>query len=99
MALQIKWTANALEDYEKIVGYLIQEWSAQIAEKFIEIIEARLETLSNYPYLGLASEKEPSIRSISLTKHNRLYYRMTASAIEVLDIFDTRQSPDKNRHT
>lgn len=93
MALQIKWTANALEDYRQIVEYLMEEWSVSIAEKFIDIVESRIETLSSYPYLGLASLKDSSIRSILLTKHNRLYYRITSTSIEVLDIFDTRQDP------
>ena len=98
MALKIIWTANALEDYKRVIDYLAEEWSAEIAERFSENVQARLEILSNYPFLGIASTKEFSVRSISISKHNRLYYRITSSAIEVLDIFDTRQNPEKNQY-
>ena len=94
MAVQIKWTANSGEDYRKIIDYLIEECSVPIAEKFIEIVESRLETLSHYPYLGLSSAKEQSIKSISFSNHNWLYYRITSTALEILNIFDTRQNPD-----
>jgi plasmid stabilization system protein ParE len=33
MALQIKWTASALSDYEQIIIYLAEEWSEAIAQK------------------------------------------------------------------
>ena len=95
MALQVSWTENALEDYEKIVNYLIKEWSFPIAENFVALLEKRLETLSHLPYLGISSGKQPGVRSISITKHNRLFYRLS-SGIEVLAIFDTRQNPEKN---
>jgi plasmid stabilization system protein ParE len=96
MALQIKWTVSALSDYEQIIIYLAQEWSEAIAQKFIDIVRERLETLSHFPYLGIASEKVPFIRSILLTKHNRLYYRIQNTSIEILGIFDIRQDPEKN---
>lgn len=97
MALQIIWTENALEDYKRVID-LIDEWSAEIAESFTETAQSRLETLSHYPFLGIASKSKVAVRSISLSKHNRLYYRITSSAIVVLDIFDTRQSPEKNKY-
>jgi plasmid stabilization system protein ParE len=97
MALQIIWTINALEDYEKVVDYLLQEWSLSTAEEFIQTVERRTESLTNFPNLGRASIKEPFIRSIILTKHNKLYYRVSEDAIEILNIFDTRQDSPKNK--
>jgi len=97
MALQIIWTINALEDYEKVVDYLLQEWSLSTAEEFIQTVERRTESLTNFPNLGRASTKEPFIRSIILTKHNKLYYRVSGDAIEILNIFDTRQDSPKNK--
>jgi plasmid stabilization system protein ParE len=98
MALQIRWTENALEDYRHVVEYLIQEWSVGIAKDFVEIVEKRIDTLSVFPNIGIPSIKEPGIRSIILTKHNRLYYRVSTKFIEILDIFDTRQDPAKNKY-
>ena len=96
MALQIIWTANALEDYRRVVDYLLTAWSLKLASDFITTLEERVETLSSFPNIGIASSKNPGIRSIVITKHNKLYYRNQSDKIEILNIFDTRQDPAKN---
>lgn len=98
MALQIKWTQNALEDYEAVIDYLLTEWTVDVAAKFIDLVESRLDTLIFFPNIGITSTKENSVRSIVLTKHNKLYYRITSNCIEILNIFDTRQNPTKNKY-
>jgi plasmid stabilization system protein ParE len=57
MALQVIWTENAIEDYEKVVDYLLTEWSVGIASKFITTVETRLERLSVFPEIGIQSAK------------------------------------------
>ena len=96
MALPVVWTQNAIEDYQIVVDYLLKEWPLYVAENFVSIIEKRTNILGIYPNIGVASKKDPSIRSIVVTKHNKLYYRITSVKIEILNIFDTRQNPEKN---
>ena len=98
MALQIEWTPNALQDYEQVINYLLKEWSINTALDFVNRIEERVYNLSLFPNIGVASVKEPSIRSILITKHNRLYYHVISNKIIILDIFDTRQDPQKNKY-
>ena len=98
MALQIEWTLHAEEDYRQVVDYLLKEWSLKVAADFINNLEERVQNLSSFPHIGIASVKDPSIRSIVITKHNKLYYRTWPEKIEILDIFDTKQSPQKNRY-
>lgn len=98
MALQIVWTNNALEDYRRVIDYLLKEWTLKVASDFITILEERADTLRSFPYVGIASIKNPLIRSIVITKHNKLYYRIQADKIEILNIFDTRQNPNKNTY-
>lgn len=96
MALQIVWTTNALEDYHRIVDYLLMEWGIPVASDFITILEDRVDILSSFPNVGIASLKHSNIRAIVITKHNKLYYRVLTGKVEVLSIFDTRQNPAKN---
>lgn len=98
MAIKIKWTQHAIDDYAHIVDYLRNKWSAASAEKFLNIVESRVDQLSYFPLIGIASQKNPAIRYIIITKHNKLYYRFNNNVIEVLNIFDTRQHPDKNTY-
>ncbi len=96
MALKIEWTVNALEDYKQVVDYLLKEWSVKVATDFINNLEKRVNNLSFFPHIGIASLKDTSIRSIVITNHNKLYYRVSPGKIEILGIFDTRQNPSKN---
>ncbi|TAL42092.1 MAG: type II toxin-antitoxin system RelE/ParE family toxin [Chitinophagaceae bacterium] len=96
MALQIIWTSNALEDYRQVVDYLLKEWPLKTTIDFVITTEERVQMLGSFPYIGIASIKDPKIRSIVITKHNKLYYRISEDKIEILDIFDTRQDPAKN---
>jgi plasmid stabilization system protein ParE len=94
---EIRWTANAFEGYEKIYNELLFNWSVEVAEKFRHKVESRLYNLSFQPYIGRLSEKRENIRSILLSKYNRLYYRLTEDTIELISLFDMRQDPFKNK--
>lgn len=95
MAYKISWTDNALEDYQRVIEYLLKNWSLQVAFDFENTVNKKLATLLRQPFMGVPSQKSPDIRSILFTKHNRLFYRITKDTIELLNIFDTRQDPDK----
>jgi len=97
MALKVKWTNIALEDYRQVVDYLIENWPITVAEEFIQNTESRIETLTLFPNLGISSNKMKNIKSIVLTKHNKLYYRISDEIITILNLFDTRQNPTKNK--
>jgi plasmid stabilization system protein ParE len=98
MALQIVWTENGLEDYKQVVDYLLQEWPIKVASEFVTNVDSRIETLSVFPEIGIASVKEPAVRSIILTRHNKLYYKISEHTLEILNIFDSRQNPAKNKY-
>ena len=85
MAYKISWTAIALEDYERVIDYLIKIWSVNVAIDFEQIVNKKLVNLSGEPFIGIASEKKPGVRSILFTE----------DTIVLLNIFDTRQNPKK----
>jgi plasmid stabilization system protein ParE len=95
MAYKISWTDIALEDYYAIINYLLDKWSLKVAFDFQDIVNKKLNDLSRHPFVGIKSDKIPSVRSILFTKHNRLYYRITENNIELLTIIDTRRDPEK----
>ena len=96
MAFKIEWTEPALKNFKTIAAYIEKEWSKARADKFVEFAKERIQTLSKYPQMGMASRKRKSVRSIKLSKHTRLYYRVERKKLVLLSIFDTRQNPDKN---
>ncbi len=96
MAYKISWTDNALEDYQRIVEYLIKKWSFTDAANFESIVNKKLANLSGQPFMGIPSQEKYSLRSILLTKYNRLFYRIKDETIELLNIFGIRKDPEKN---
>ncbi len=93
---EIRWTENALSDYNRIIVYLIENWSEKVVTNFNVIVHNKLNILADNSLMGIASEKIDGVRSILLTEHNRLYYRTRNNVIELLNILDTRQNPTKN---
>ncbi len=96
MAYKISWTNIAFQDYQKVIEYLIAEWSLTDAVNFENTVKKKLANLSRQPFIGIVSQKNPFVISILLSKYNRLYYRVKEETIELLNVFDTRQNPDRN---
>ena len=79
----IRCTSHAIGDYNRVLNFLQENWSVKVAANYIDKVEQKIFNLSGQPFMGIVSEKNPTIRSILLTKHNRLYYRVKNSTIEL----------------
>lgn len=96
MAYKVSWSDIALEDYGHIVDYLVSSWPLSVAIDFEKMVNGKLTNLSKQPFTGIRSDRNPAIRSILITKHNRLFYRVKGNNLELLSIIDTRMDPSKN---
>ncbi|MGI6522183.1 MAG: type II toxin-antitoxin system RelE/ParE family toxin [Fermentimonas sp.] len=95
MRYKVKWTLSAENDFDLITDYLLENWSASVLQKFIEITEASIQQISRFPTLFPIIYKKERVRKCVLTKQNTLYYKIKDSEIQILRIFDTRQNPSK----
>jgi len=82
---------NTLSVYQ----YLLKEFSAKIANHFLDKIEQRIELIIKHPTIGKPSSKKEGIRSIILTPHSQVFYRYRNNTIEILCLFDMRKDPKK----
>ena len=96
MAFEVEWTDPVLKDLKSIVCYIETDWSHVMGDKFVDEVLARLKVLTKQPFMGMVSTKNTSIRSIKISKYNRLYYRIEGERLVLLNIFDLRQHPVKN---
>jgi plasmid stabilization system protein ParE len=55
--IKIAWIKNAVADYNKIIDYLIENWSEKVATNFESVIQNKLEILIKYPSMGMASQR------------------------------------------
>ena len=95
MAKKIIWSPLSEEDFDNILNYLAAEWDADVATKFIDLVDALLVQIANNPRQFPLIHKKYNIRKCVITKHNTLYYRNRRRHIELLRIYDNRQDPDK----
>ncbi len=97
MAKKIIWTKRANSKFNKIIDYLEQEWGPRVTQNFVRKTYAIIDLISDQPDLGTLENQERKIRGFLLTKHNRLFYRVTDKEIILLNFFDTRSGPKRKR--
>ena len=78
-----------------LLNYLNTEWGLKVSDDFIATFQERITTLISNPNIGKQSTVL-EVRSILITKHNRLYYRVRNGTIEVVNFYDTRINPKNN---
>ena len=96
MAYKIKVKKRFTNKVIKLIYYLETEWGNTVAERFANKLEKRLDELLGQPFTGIKSETFRNVRSILITRHNRLYYRIKDTTIEIINLYDTRMDPKKN---
>ena len=77
--------------------YLEEEWNTDVADDFIVIIEKRLANLIITPFSGALTGLK-DVRSIYLTKQNRIYYKVSDLKVIILNMYDTRINPKRNSY-
>jgi plasmid stabilization system protein ParE len=97
MARKIVWTKRANSKFNKIIEYLEREWGLSVTQSFVKKTYDIIELISDQSNLGTIENPEKNIRGFVLTKHNRLFYRVTENEIILLNFFDTRSGPKIKR--
>jgi len=97
MAKKIVWTKRANGKFNKIIEYLESEWGSSVTLTFVTRTYDIIELISEQSELGTVENSEKNIRGFLLTKHNRLFYRVTEKEIILLNFFDTRSRPKRKK--
>ena len=98
MAYQIVVTENFVASVANTVHWLETEWPSQSALKFEKTLKAVIERISKNPGIGKISTYFENIRSLLVTRHNRIYYKIEGDTIFLLELFETKQSPLRNQY-
>ena len=93
MARKIIWTKRANKRINQIIEYLEDEFGKNTTKSFVSKTCQLIDLISQNPHLGTMENLDKNIRGFLLTKHNRVFYRVTESEIIILNFFDTRTHP------
>ena len=96
MAYKIIFKKRFSNKLVKLLEYLEKHWGNQVATDFLIKLDKRSATHKLQPFIGKPSEKNPAIRTILLSKQNRLYYKCSNNTVIILNMYDTRINPKKN---
>ena len=96
MAYPIIYKKQFFKSLDKVLNYLELEWGHEIAVAFLVKIDKRTSLLKQQPFVGIASSNLKNVRGILITKHNKLYYKVSNSQVIVLNMYDTRINPKRN---
>jgi plasmid stabilization system protein ParE len=82
---------------QQLLEYIEKEFGLLVAQRFARQLEKKLIVLQQQPFVGQPSVYIQNIRSIHAGKHNRLYYTIEGNKIIIINMYDTRINPKKNR--
>jgi plasmid stabilization system protein ParE len=97
MALEIQWSKRADKKFDKILEYLLVEWSERVTKSFIRKVYDLIDTLAEYPEIGAIENKEKGIRGFTVVKQINIFYKVSGNKIIILDFFDNQQATKKKR--
>jgi plasmid stabilization system protein ParE len=96
MAYQIIFKKRFTNKVQKVLSYLENEWSLNVAAEFIKKIDYRIEVLTKQHYIGLSSTRIKDVRGLLITRHNKMYYKIKDDNVIILNMYDTRMNPKRN---
>jgi plasmid stabilization system protein ParE len=97
MAYQIIITEKFENSAAKTSQWIEREWSLKLSLEFDKKLSDIINELSLNPNMGRLSARK-NIRSFRVTKHNRVYYKISKNQITFLDLFESKQNPKRNKY-
>ena len=97
MVYKIIFKKHFRNKLQNLLGYIENEFGLLVAQRFAKQLDKKFITLQQQPFIGQPSVYIQNIRSIHAGKHNRLYYRIEGNEIIIVNMYDTRINPKKNR--
>ncbi len=97
MAYQIVWSAEAENDFKKIVLYLQENWSLQSSEKFVVQAYKKIKKLSLMPSIAKPTSQQ-SIYMFKLDRKNVLFFTVDEKYLVLLSIYPYKRDITKSKY-
>ena len=100
MEIEIFWTDFAKNQLKKIFDYYKGRAGLRIAKQISKEIIKKADSLSDFPKIGVVEEflkeRPQKFRYVISTNYKIIYWiNNEEKRIEISDVFDTRQNPEK----
>lgn len=98
MVKEIVWTKRTLTKFNSIIKFLNERWGENVIVSFINKSFNIIELLAEQPYLVTLENEKLGIRGFLITKHNRIFYRVTEKQIILLNFFNTSSGDSRRKY-
>ena len=95
MALEVVWTERASLQFDQIKAWVHDPEKEEVLSSFVNHVFNILDLLSVFPEMGMVEDKQKGIRGFLVSRHHRLFYRLTSKQLIILAIFDQRMDQRK----
>ena len=90
----LQWSPKALKKFVEISDSIFKKWNLKTAIEFADKVDKAVNALRTMPEAFPESAKK-KIRKCVISKQTTAFYRFKKDIIEIVILFDTRQSPKK----
>ncbi len=87
------WSPEAIDDFELIVDYLIQDWSERSAEKFSDLVFEKIKLIKKQSEI-FESSFHKHVRKALITNHITLFYKIRDTELLLLRFWSNAQNPE-----
>jgi plasmid stabilization system protein ParE len=87
---RVEWTPEAREQLHRIHQFVQEQWSARIADRFLDLVMAFEDLILKYPHGFQASPMHPELRMGVIHRNVKAIYRVDADRVLILTLVDTR---------
>lgn len=92
--MRLIWTADAMNDYHTNIEFLLERWTTDVAQEFIEQVEDILALIVVFPEMYPLSDYK-NVRKAVIRKQISLFYRIDGENILLLRFWNNYQHPEK----
>jgi plasmid stabilization system protein ParE len=89
---EIRWTNTAANEFEATIDWLLYKFNEKVAASFRDDVWRKIERLSKAPFIGKSSPHLENCRQTIVPPYHLIIYTIFDSHIDVLRVFDGRQS-------
>lgn len=91
--MKVVWSENAQTTFEVIVFNIETKFGVLIAKKFVQKVDAVIQTISKQPYIYKSSSFNTRVRKATISKQCSLFYEIHQDTIQLTFFWDNRQKP------
>lgn len=97
MGIEVSWSQEASETFDRNFNYLLREWSDKEAEMFLQQTNLVINRIQLFPESYPPGSKNKKYRKARLNKYIVMFYAYSKAkkTITLLTFWNVKQHPDK----